>query len=337
MTARPAVEAVWDAGELRLVEPVCAAIDAVRVPRSTADGKAVVLRLSEAERLRSGNAGGSQIVFTRHLCAALGFDEHRLLDWRLEHKLVQALVVNRYRPGAMAVTRGLARLRGPAPRVELRSAIAAAFAGGFYAKTALGDSSGGDYGARRSEDVVDAAASQEPRAVTSLTAEESIVQELVPVEREYRVHSFEDRVVPALSFLRYGGEIVGERDAPNAFVQSVLDALPAALVSGTMLAWDVARTAAGRFAVIEMNVAGTHRFYNPGFQCSGFFHLPGWARLCVPRLLLHLEGERRMRFEIVADRPAWPEHDFYVDVAERYASLRDSAMAEQARRTSSQR
>ncbi|MEA2720294.1 MAG: hypothetical protein QOJ39_2158 [Candidatus Eremiobacteraeota bacterium] len=321
---------MWSVDEVRLIEPLCASMDAVHLARRTADGTSVVLRLSEAERLRTGNAGGPNIVFVRHLYDALGFDEHRLLGWRLEHKLVQALVIEHYRPGAMPVTRGLARLRASALNGDLRGALQAAFPGGHYAKTALGDSSGGPDGRDRTDDLVAAAEAVPARAVADLTGEETIVQERLPMEREYRVHSFEDRVVPTLSFLRYGGEIVGERDAPNAFVQSVLDAFPPALVSGTTLAWDIARTAEDRFAVIEMNVAGNHRYDNPGFQCSAFFHLRGWARLCVPRLLHDLSGARGMRFEIIADRPAWPEHEFYADIAERYASLRAIAALDQA-------
>lgn len=300
------------------------------MPRRTADGESVVLRLSEAERLRSGNAGGPAIVFMRQLYDVLGFDEHRLLEWRVEHKLVQALVVNHYRAGAMPVTRGLAHLRASSPHEQLRDALEAAFPDGYYAKTALGDSSGAPEGNDRTESLIEAAQSYAARPVTDLTGEETIVQERVPIEREYRVHSFEDRVVPALTFLRYGGEIVGERDAPNAFVQSVLDALPAALVSGTTLGWDVARTAQTRFAIIEMNVAGTHRFYNPGFQCSGFFHLRGLGLLCVARLLHHLNRDRGMSFEIVADRPDWRGNQFYADVAERYESLRTMTVLDRA-------
>jgi hypothetical protein len=337
----PAVMPVsaWGADELRLVEPLCARIDATRMPRRTADGASVVLRLSDAERLRSGNAGGPFIVFMRQLYDAIRFDEHRLLEWRLEHKLVQALVVNRYCPGAMPPTRGLARMRASVPEGELRGGLTAAFPAGYIAKPALGDSSGGPDGVDRTESLVAAAQAAQMRALgdrtatrtlADLTADEAIVQERLAIDREYRVHSFEDRVVPTLSFLRWGGEIVGERDAPNAFVQSLLDALPAALVSGTTLGWDVARTAQGRFAVVETNVAGVHRFFNPGFQCSGYFHLSYWAPVCVPRLLHHLERDRGMRVEIVADRPGWPEHAAYATIAERYADLRAMTVLDRA-------
>ena len=58
-----------------------------------------------------------------------------------------------------------------------------------------------------------------------------IVQEKVRIEKEYRVHSIEDRVIDDLTLLRYGtGDIPGERDAPNTFVQRLLDRLPGDLV-----------------------------------------------------------------------------------------------------------
>ena len=317
----------WDAEEQRLAEPVFAAIDACRMPRRSADGKAVVLRLGDAEWFRTGNAGGPPIVLARQLFNALGFDEDRLLAWRIEHKLVQALAIERYRSGVMPVTHGLARVAASRAARDrgLRRALGEMFPGGYYAKTALGDMSGGSPDSDRTDALVASAETGAAREVTQLTDEDAIVQERVAFDREYRVHSFEDRVVPTLSFLRYGGEIVGERDAPNAFVQSVLDALPDGLVGATMLGWDVARVAGGRFAIIEVNVAGHHRYYNPGFQCSGFFHVPGWGRLCMARLMHHLESARGMRIEIVADRPGWPENEFYADMDERRAWLRAAA------------
>jgi hypothetical protein len=139
----------------------------------------------------------------------------------------------------------------------------------------------------------------------------------LPIVKEYRVHSLEDQVVEDLTFLRYGrGNIPGERDAPNAFVQSVLDRLPAGVVAGSLFGWDVALVRNGAFRIIEMNPTGVHPVHRPGFQCSGFFQDPDWGASLVARLLRFIERRRQVKILIRTDASAdCSEARFYADVA----------------------
>jgi hypothetical protein len=245
-------------------------------------------------------------VLVRQLLLLLGFDERRHLPWRLEHKLVQALVMHSYLPGIMPATSGLnAFLVSEDPTSIHR--------GGYFVKTALGDSSGE---ATNRAEAIPLGLREQP-APRSLLDEKHIVQERIPIAREYRVHSLEDVVIDDLTFRRYeGGSIPRERDAPNAFVQSVLDRLPDGIAGGSLLAWDIALTPDGSFIVIEVNFSGFHPVFNRGFHCSGYFHDPNWGACDTARLLNHVARTDQVEVLVRADAPEHPvENRFYADTA----------------------
>jgi len=271
----------WSEIELERAARVIAEIDACVGPRRlTCRIPRVRIAVSEIAGLCDGIWGSFPVTFIRHLYRELGFDEHRVFRWRLEHKLVQALVLNHYAPACIPATCGLAGWSGP-----------------IFFKPTLGDSSG-------------------DRQPINLVDETFIVQERIPIAVEYRVHSLEDRVIDDLTFHRYGkGDIPGERDAPNAFVQSVLDRLPNALTAGNLCGWDVARTPDDRFLVVEVNFSGFHPVHNRGFQCSGWFHDEEWGALSAARLVRFLEESCGVAVEIQADRPDFEiANRFYAEV-----------------------
>lgn len=282
----------WSDLEIHQAAAIIAAIDSFTTPRHLADSiLAVRIAVSEINGLSDGVWGSFPVTFIRHLYRELGFDEHRVFNWRLEHKLIQALVLHHYAPGCIPATRGLAGWSGP-----------------VFLKPALGDSSG-------------------DRQPILLQDETFIVQERIPIAREYRVHTLEDRVVDDLTFHRYGkGDIPGERDAPNAFVQSVLDRLPNAIVAGSLCAWDIARTPQSGFLVIEVNFSGFHPVFNRGFQCSGWFHDSEWGALSTARLVRFLEDRCGIAVSIAADRPDLEiPNRFYAGVDRSRQLLRNGA------------
>jgi hypothetical protein len=141
-----------------------------------------------------------------------------------------------------------------------------------------------------------------PVGVESIADEEWIVQERIPIDVEFRVHSLQDRIVDDLTFRRYtGGDIPSERHAPNRYVQSLLDRLPAGFISGTLCGWDVARTPAGKFRIIEANFAGFHPVYRPGFQVSGYFVNLDWGAKSTAQLMRFVENRDRLRIDALAD------------------------------------
>jgi amino acid adenylation domain-containing protein len=129
------------------------------------------------------------------------------------------------------------------------------------------------------------------------------VQERIEIAREYRVHTLEDRVIPDLTFRRYAPEHtdVLERDDPNAFVQTLLDALPAAFVKDTLCGWDVALDTHGRWRVIECNYSGRHLHFKPGFHCSGFFQVPRWDSSSIVSLARFAAERHHLTIDVIPD------------------------------------
>lgn len=298
----------WIPSELNRIAPVTASIAACKLPRCrprlTSD---LTLSLSEALPLLTGLGGETRAVLVRQLLRSLGFDEHRHLSWRLEHKLVQALVLHAYLPEATPPTCGLNTFLASEDPGSLRDP-------GHFIKRALGDSSGES---GNLPEVVPPLPRQPPEQWT-LLEEEYIVQQRVPIACEYRVHSLEDAVIEDLTYRRYGDAVIpGERHRPNAFVQSLLRRLPDAIVGGSLLAFDIALTPAGSFMLIEVNFSGFHPVFKRGFHCSGYFHDYLSGACDTARLLNHVARADGVQMIVRADTPSHPvENKFYADTAE---------------------
>jgi len=311
----------WDPEELQQAAEIALAIEACPVPRRrTVSTKEIHLRLSELEPLTIGLASTARALPVRRFCRVLQFEEGHHFRWRLEHKLVQALIVNHYAPGVVPVTRGLGRLARRHTGRGLSEGLKKEFPNGLYIKPALGDSSGETPQKDKTSKYLAAIDSgSEAFSSSPLIADEDIiVQDRLFIEKEYRVHSLEDSVIEDLSFLRYGhGNIPGERDRPNAFVQGILDAFPAALVGQSLLGWDIAMDARGELSFIEVNFTGFHPAHRRGFQCSGFFQDPEWGAAITARLLRFVEKSDEVTvhidFDLEPDQS--PSSAFLADMA----------------------
>jgi hypothetical protein len=275
------------------------------------------LRLSSGVRLTDGLAGSTRALLVRQLLCALGFDEHRHLQWRVEHKLIQALVLRRWIPESIPVTCGLNHLARVYDPKGLRQFLANDYPRGFLIKDTLGDSSGELPNCNDAELILDKLESGSPPPPGLLLDEKHVVQERIDIVTEYRVHSLEDEVIPDLTFRRYdAGSIVEEREAPNAFVNALVGRLPDALVGGTLLAWDIALQPSGEFAVIEVNFSGFHPSFKRGFHCSGYFHDQHWGACDTARLLNYVARSGGVEVIAVPDAPEHPlENRFYAEVA----------------------
>ncbi len=287
-------------------------------PRRTRAGTPQMFRLSEALPLLEGMSSTQRALMIRQLCRNLGFDEHWPFQWRVEHKLVQAVLLDYFCPGEAPVTRGLGRMCAQLGPLELRAAIEAAFPGGYYIKTALGDSSGEQPFVDRTRMVVLAIERGELviPPCSEATLERWVIQERVQIATEYRVHSLEDLVIDDLTYHRYGrGDIAEERAGPNAYVQQILDRLPGAIVGGSLLGWDVALTKEGRYVVIEVNFTGCHPVHRAGFQASGYYQDIEWGAHCTSRLLRFIERTDGVEVTVAPDCPQMPNlQEFYTKV-----------------------
>ncbi|HEY6393528.1 MAG TPA: hypothetical protein VIX89_19755 [Bryobacteraceae bacterium] len=303
----------WHAGEVAQTDAMRCEIEACTARRRVkAATKHIQLRLSDSTPWLDGLQEASRAVLVRQLFNALRLDEHRPFRWRLEHKLVQSIILDAYLPGVAPVTRGLSRLVSEYGVAGLRNKLDELFPNGYFVKRALSDSSG-DRG--NTGDLEEALATL-PNSVPSIADEEWIVQERIPIDVEFRVHSLQDGIVEDLTFRRYvRGDIPGERGAPNRYVQSLLDRLPAGIIAGTLCGWDVARTPAGKFRIIEVNLTGFHPVYRPGFQVSGFFVNLDWGAKSTAQLMRFVEKRDRLWIDAIVDVDVESkERAFYDDV-----------------------
>src|SRR5215470_8920394 len=220
----------WVSEELNQITEVIREMESYAGPRRRTLREPIVhVSVSKAIPLLQGLAGNRRALVIRQLFQIFGFDENQQSRWRLEHKLVQALVLNHYCPGVVPITQGLhARMRD-VECSRIRRSLHDDFPDGFYIKQALSDSTGEREIVDRTHLLLAAIQSGElsPDGCAHINGETLIVQERVEMVKEYRVHSIEDQVIEDCTFRRYGrGNIPGERDAPNAYVKGLLDRLP---------------------------------------------------------------------------------------------------------------
>ncbi len=296
-----------------------ASIDAVCLPRRRPRfAETVTARLYQDDPLRQETTGTFGVYVVRALWNALGFDEHRKFNWRLEHKLVQARAFNHYLGCEFPMSWGcdaLVRRGLGEPLVD------ALLSRKLFAKEALGHLSG-DYGeAESAHDVLSRLILKGEFLPNGTPCEEQwLVQERIPIEREYRVHSLEDLVLPCMTFDRYGPFPVPDARAEvNAYVASILARLPDAMVGESLYAWDIARLADGRFRVIEANLVGFHPVYERGFQVSGFFQYHPLGPPLLVELARHVASTYNVALELSGAFENEPNrHALYLRVFRHY-------------------
>src|SRR5262249_32599472 len=98
----------WIPEEVAQIKALAEGIANCRLPRRRAARQSRLdLRLSDGMGLLLGLAGSSRALLVRQLLRELGFDENRHVQWRLEHKLVQAMVLHQWVPEWIPVSCGL--------------------------------------------------------------------------------------------------------------------------------------------------------------------------------------------------------------------------------------
>jgi hypothetical protein len=293
-----------------------------------------VLDAREAPRLTPELANAPYTIAflpVLQLYRALGFDPRQPFRRRLDHKLIQARELRRWAADVAPSTEGLCARYAGLDADELRRRLEVDFPVGFLIKPTLGYASRERSCFDRTEEVLAEMRSGKMilKPLADPVDESYVVQERLRIQVEYRVHTVESSIVETLSTERFKAR----RLAPDellplhGFVRSVIERLPPAMVQSTMCGWDVAKTEAGDYRVIEINYAGIHPVFLPGFQASGFFADRMLGPLCIARLIEFCEHRYKRFIDIqpfCEEHPALEEQYRLIALWRRFERIRGS-------------
>ena len=207
-------------------------------------------------------SGGMGTYIVRAFLKELGIDERQVLQWRLENKYVQYLVIDYYIPNSMAVTFSLSMLLAVSNGIEKVKDLCA---NGFFLKSTLGDSSGRSNRFDRTNELMEIISAYEEKYYEE---EQWILQEKLHLVEEFRIHTFGRDLIYGLSFRINGNSSDGS--GAQEFVKSILQKLPETILQG-LIGWDIGITKDHQIYIIEANFTGFHQEYGRGFQTSGYF------------------------------------------------------------------
>jgi len=228
----------------------------------------------------SGNCGA---LFIRAILKKLSVNEHQVLKFRLENKFKQYQIFNHYLPGCMPDTMAFSEL---VMQSEGEQKIRELFNKGYFLKKTLGASSH----ATRSWDKTN-----EFKTIARLqsnehkTYEDYVLQKKILIKREFRIHTFSKSVIPALSYRTPTNKNPNFHLNAEKFVIKVLNNLPAAIIQGTLIGWDIALTEDHEYLVIEANFTGFHPEYLAGFQTTGYVDDPRYGAIICAWLNIYFE------------------------------------------------
>jgi hypothetical protein len=245
-------------------------------------------------------AGATNVPSTAIVCQvllALGFDEHRVFAFRLDHKLVEdALLADAGVPTPRAeALRPLLAVSSDASdlwwRMRERSPC------GYVIKRSIGDGSGDRLRIDLARELL--------RRFAAKPFDDCLIQERVPILAEYREHAVEDdAVIEPLIFRRYSGAPLSDSELAGVatFVSECLDRFPDALVADTACGWDVAMIPEG-WRVIEVNQSGMVPEIPPRYHPSGFFQDPPLRTKTLAAFLDRIEVRYGVRITLDAGDP----------------------------------
>jgi hypothetical protein len=202
-------------------------------------------------------------VVIRNLLQRLNINEHHVFRWRLENKFRQYQILNHYVPGCMPSTFGLQEVLNETDGAQK---IKELLSKGYFVKATLGHGSGRTKTFNRSfmlEDILN------DMPATTSDLESWMLQQMLVIQAEIRIHSFERRIIKGLTFPT-GGEQGADKVKIEEFVEDILRKLPESIVNGTLLAWDVALMKNNECKILETNVTGYHPEFAAGFQTTGY-------------------------------------------------------------------
>ena len=209
----------------------------------------------------SGNYGA---LFIRAILNKLGFDEDHLFKWRLEHKLNQYELLNYYSPGCMPETFSFANVFTENDGLEKVKLL---LKEGFFIKASLGDASLATNSWDKTAELDDIIKIQQEILIAQ---QPYLLQKRLLLQSEYRVHTFCQEILPALTYVAQGNKMPGAKVDIENFVEQVMARLPSSITEGAFIAWDIGLCRNHDCFVIEANLTGNHPQYRAGFQTTGY-------------------------------------------------------------------
>ena len=238
----------------------------------------------------------------RRVLEHLQMDESLPFFFRVDHKLVQSVLLQYFAPSASLRIMGLAEAMKHSGHNSVPDYLQELFPNGFVVKDAYGYNSGRNTVLESAGTVQERIEYAASHYYGSADTELWFAQERFCAVREYRVHTLGKDVIPSLTYRTYGsvsklGEI--ERDAVGSFVNSVIISLPSPLIAASLCGWDIGVDSTGNFKIFEINYTGLHPFHEPGFHCTAY--LQGYidASLNQARLIHFVQQRYNVTFEIV--------------------------------------
>lgn len=236
--------------------------------------------LFEDRQISANLSGGVGAFFVRSILSLMHINEHHVFKWHLENKYMQYLIFNHYCPGCMPTTYSLSAILN---KNNSNTVISSLFKHGYFLKATLGHGSGRTNSFDRTSGYDRIIASYQLKGDFD---EEWIVQKKVKLSYEYRIHTFDKKILYGLTF-NVGKPNSGSYNEVEAFLKGFLDHVPESLFWGTLIGWDIGLDQTGSYYIIEANFTGFHPEYRRGFQTTGFVEDNSYGPICCALLNWH--------------------------------------------------
>lgn len=252
------------------------------------------LELRSHKWLMSKLKGAIGTLFIRSITYALNINEHKVFRWRLDNKYMQYLIFSYYAPKCMPTTISLSKILETSEGVLKVKEL---FNKGFFLKKTLGHSSGKTNTFDRTAEFDNII--KRFRHNNSCQEEKWILQKKLSLNNEYRIHTFSKDIIFGLTFRTGGVDSSDNKFEAEQFVKGILEKLPATILQGSLIAWDIGLTNNAMYYVIEANFTGFHPEYKYGFQTSGYFQENTYGPIICAWLNHYFKMEYNISFNTV--------------------------------------
>lgn len=240
----------------------------------------------------SGNYGA---FFIRAILQQLEIDESFVLKWRLENKFQQYQILTYYAPYCMPSTLPLSIVLNEKDGIKK---IRDLFSQGFFLKSTLGDNS---YNTQSWDKTGEFEQIAVLPSVCTEQYENYMLQKKICIKTEFRVHTFSKDIIPGLSYVSHGENQTNYHQDLEGFLNDIIKKIPGSILSGTLIAWDIAFTPDNHYYIIEANFTGFHPEYRRGFQTTGYVDDYKYGPIICAWLNLYFKKKFRICIDAIED------------------------------------